>query len=167
MKTAIRFTPVLIGALGAAALSFSTLSPALADDCQAIKSAQAALQSISYSTVTTNSNITVRNVFTATRVYSQVEGKWSSDPRPPLKQRLQELDEQMKPSTCAFRRTKTEMIGGQAADVYTDADSSSKDFFWISKSTNLPLKMSLDQGGLGRDIITYSYGNVQVPPGVR
>ena len=57
-------------------------------------------------------------------------------------------------------------IGGQAADVYTDAAGESGDIFWISKSTNLLLKMSLNLGS-NRTITTYSYGNVQVPAGVR
>jgi hypothetical protein len=169
MKRTIRLIPFFIGALGAMALYGSTVAPALADDCQAIKSAVIARERASYSSVTTMPtmpDVTVRDVMTPTRHYAQVQGTWSSEPRKSLKERLQAVDEQLKSSNGGCRRTRTASIGGQAADVYTDAAGESGDIFWISKSTNLLLKMSLNLGS-NRTITTYSYGNVQVPAGVR
>ncbi|HEX3809341.1 MAG TPA: hypothetical protein VHW02_06535 [Rhizomicrobium sp.] len=163
----------------AALVVLGLAAPAFADDCAAIVSA-----SIKQSNTPYSGNMTItqaggqpmqgKTVYMLTKLYTQVNGKWSVMPIN-SQQLAQQIQASMKNGSMSCKKAGQESVGGEAATIYTahDAqqDGSSVDTkSWISNSRNLPLKSEAHintNPGSQAISMTFNYSNVTAPAGVK
>jgi outer membrane lipoprotein-sorting protein len=149
---------------------------ARADDCTAAMAALRAGVQKPYSTMVSMTGMkgipdsTSRVIMTGTKMYMQRQGKWIVVPMT-SRQMLATMDDQAKTAKTTCRHTGDDVVGGEAAAVYTvhvvNKGTTSDSTVWISDASGLPVKSQIRMAG-GQTITSlFDYEHVQPPAGVK
>ena len=156
-----------------ALLATMTATPALADDCDAVKAATIAAAETPHTAVQTTTasgkTITGSVIQTETTSYVQVGGAWHASPMS-AQDRLKLVTDNFKTAKITCTKVGTDTINGEPVTVYANhlenqgvvADSK----IWIS-AKGLPLKTENHLAGGTDSVSTSDYEHFAPPPGVK